>query len=522
MTNTITIAPKQDVQVQPQSSQKTSANNDTHNFADTLKNAKESEQKTENKPVESKESETHPEKAKDTTESKTTNSTDQDKDSEKKQTPDNQGQIATILVAESAPVVVKTETVIPASTDKTQMNNQVTTTAAASQNQSAMALLTAAADSIKTDDKSQQVNTTTSITGKTFPQMEAKQATGKISTTDALSTKSEAQSADKNISAANAQANVQETVNAVQTQTTTETTTTKADVKSTTDTSQAVQNLQVDASTVQTVQSTDQPKQDRSFSSHKKDADTKADSKSVNKESNNTVDSLLSLTELNANTAKVKQSVEITMKSAVETEEAKPELVTTIPIKISTLDTPVVNSAAVTSDTVIDTTATTTPVEKTERTISSQSAEIPKRIIDQVVREVSLTKTSDRNDLVVKLTPPSLGTLRLQVTQDASGMTTQIVASSQQVKDLLNQHMPTLITAMNDAGIKMDSLTITTDNKFESGTFADSKSFSQAPGQFNGSKRQNQSQQQYGTGTPILTASGLVQTNESAAFTWYA
>ncbi len=531
MTNAIAIAPKLEVPVQSQNTAHTTDNSDTPKFAETLKNAKESEQKTENKPVDTKESDSQKDQTKDTAEAKTTDTSDQikdpNKDSDKEPSAEAQVQMAAaVLAVISAPVVLKTEdpkisteTVIPASVNLTQASSQDTGVAVEAKATNVSEVpVTTENSSIKAEPIT-QVGVTSTNPSQTVSEPElGKTAVTDTAKIDAQTTQPTTQPLEQNSSAVTVQPIVQEAVSTAKAKTTTEATAPKTQVKSTGETNQTVQSQQVGETTVQPVQPIEQPKQENAFSDHKKNAESKADTKTIDKANTIQADSLLSLADMSANAMRAKQSVGITTESTVGTVETLPKV--DVEIKTSIIDQQVVNPVVVTADT---STVTTTKVAPTEKPLLSQSTEIPKKIIDQVVREISLTKTTDRNDLVVKLTPPSLGTLRLQITQDASGMTTRIVASSQQVKDLLNQHMPTLVTAMADAGIKMDSLTVTTDNKFESGTFADNKGFNQAQGQSTGSRqKKNKAYQQYTGGAPILTASGLVQTHESAAFTWYA
>lgn len=94
------------------------------------------------------------------------------------------------------------------------------------------------------------------------------------------------------------------------------------------------------------------------------------------------------------------------------------------------------------------------------------AANIDRRIIDQVVRAVTLHKGDGRTDMVVRLNPPDLGTLTVQMTQDASGVTSQIQTSSDQVRGLLQAHMPALMDALSEAGVKVNSVQVTSSPSF--------------------------------------------------------
>ena len=105
---------------------------------------------------------------------------------------------------------------------------------------------------------------------------------------------------------------------------------------------------------------------------------------------------------------------------------------------------------------------------------ATQAAELPAtgeldqhtRIIDQLVREVRLHRFDDRSDLLVRLSPPELGALRVRITQNASGVSSHIQASSDQVKGLLQAHLPTLVDALSDTGLKMGSVSVSSGSSF--------------------------------------------------------
>jgi len=109
-----------------------------------------------------------------------------------------------------------------------------------------------------------------------------------------------------------------------------------------------------------------------------------------------------------------------------------------------------------------------------------QMADVPlhRQVIEQVVKEVRLHRLPERSDLVVRLNPPELGTLRVRITQDANGVYSQIQASNEQVKNLLQAHLPMLTSALADAGLRIDSVSVTSDAAFNT--------FLQSPAHENG------------------------------------
>jgi hypothetical protein len=114
------------------------------------------------------------------------------------------------------------------------------------------------------------------------------------------------------------------------------------------------------------------------------------------------------------------------------------------------------------------------------QTETKQIPDMPlhRQVIDQVVKEIRLHRLPERSDLVVKLNPPELGTLRVHITQDANGIYSQIQANNEQVKNLLQAHLPMLTNALADAGLRMDSVSVTSDAAFNT--------FLQSPAHENG------------------------------------
>jgi len=97
---------------------------------------------------------------------------------------------------------------------------------------------------------------------------------------------------------------------------------------------------------------------------------------------------------------------------------------------------------------------------------ADRQADLPHRVIDQVVREAVLRRLPDRNDLVVRLNPPELGAVRLRIVQDAQGITSHIQASTEQVRGLLQAHVPMLVDALADAGVRLGAVSVTSDSSF--------------------------------------------------------
>lgn len=122
---------------------------------------------------------------------------------------------------------------------------------------------------------------------------------------------------------------------------------------------------------------------------------------------------------------------------------------------------------------VVDRPSFDSTVKGLEAASKPQQTEAPRtdmhaRIIDQLAREVKLSQVQGQSDITVKLNPAELGEIRLQVTQTEAGLTSHIQTSSEQVKGLLQAHMPALVDALSDAGLKLDQVTVTAETSFGS------------------------------------------------------
>lgn len=153
------------------------------------------------------------------------------------------------------------------------------------------------------------------------------------------------------------------------------------------------------------------------------------------------------------------------------------------------------------------------------RTETKQIPDMPlhRQVIDQVVKEIRLHRLPERSDLVVKLNPPELGTLRVHITQDANGIYSQIQANNEQVKNLLQAHLPMLTNALADAGLRMDSVSVTSDAAFNT--------FLQSPAHENGQQewqgQRNRSAYQGAAGfQSVGDFSSLIAPADLSAYDW--
>ncbi|MCE5324257.1 flagellar hook-length control protein FliK [bacterium] len=159
---------------------------------------------------------------------------------------------------------------------------------------------------------------------------------------------------------------------------------------------------------------------------------------------------------------------------------------------------------------------------QTQPAQTAQSAREPvhTQIIDQIVRDVKLIKLPQQSDLVVRLSPPELGSLRVQITQADQGMTAQIQTTGDQVRGLLQAHLPALNQAFSDAGLKMDSVTVTSGTQF--GSLMQDSMDGNTQQQWGGQKQHYAGSQDASLNQPVATLSTGIADRDGTIYNWLA
>ncbi|MEK9627887.1 MAG: flagellar hook-length control protein FliK [Nitrospinota bacterium] len=83
------------------------------------------------------------------------------------------------------------------------------------------------------------------------------------------------------------------------------------------------------------------------------------------------------------------------------------------------------------------------------------------KIINQIVNKLNVRTTGAQNEVHVKLDPPSLGTVRLNISTVGDSVRTVIIAENHAVKQTIESNFGQLRDAMSDQGLKVDSFSVT-------------------------------------------------------------
>lgn len=85
------------------------------------------------------------------------------------------------------------------------------------------------------------------------------------------------------------------------------------------------------------------------------------------------------------------------------------------------------------------------------------------QVMEQVRMRFQAGARQGQSEMVVRMHPPELGEVRLNLTSDDGTLRAQLHAQSQQVFDILERHAPQLRQALADQGIDLDDLLVSSD-----------------------------------------------------------
>ncbi len=83
------------------------------------------------------------------------------------------------------------------------------------------------------------------------------------------------------------------------------------------------------------------------------------------------------------------------------------------------------------------------------------------KIINQIADKMTVRSNGAQNEVHIKLDPPSLGTVRMNITTSGDTVRTVIVAENHAVKQVIENNFNQLRDAMGEQGLKVDSFTVT-------------------------------------------------------------
>jgi flagellar hook-length control protein FliK len=83
------------------------------------------------------------------------------------------------------------------------------------------------------------------------------------------------------------------------------------------------------------------------------------------------------------------------------------------------------------------------------------------KIINQILNKISTRGGGTQNEVQIRLDPPSLGTVRLNITTVGESVRTMVIAENHAVKQTIENNFNQLRDAMSEQGLKVDSFSVT-------------------------------------------------------------
>jgi flagellar hook-length control protein FliK len=91
------------------------------------------------------------------------------------------------------------------------------------------------------------------------------------------------------------------------------------------------------------------------------------------------------------------------------------------------------------------------------------------KVIAQVVGKLTLTRGEGQSSITMNLNPEELGRVRLELTVEGDRVRAQFHAQSQQVQEVLEKHLPKLREALENQGLKLDEVRVSSDSSQQQG-----------------------------------------------------
>jgi flagellar hook-length control protein FliK len=103
--------------------------------------------------------------------------------------------------------------------------------------------------------------------------------------------------------------------------------------------------------------------------------------------------------------------------------------------------------------------------DKPSEVISTRSP-LAEKVIGQVVKDVRMNLKNDGTHITMRLDPPELGALKVEIVSQAGSITANLQAGNDVVKGLLETNLPMLKESLAQAGIKVDSFNVSSGADF--------------------------------------------------------
>jgi flagellar hook-length control protein FliK len=92
----------------------------------------------------------------------------------------------------------------------------------------------------------------------------------------------------------------------------------------------------------------------------------------------------------------------------------------------------------------------------------------PEVVLNQVAKALKAVVKEKSNEVVLRLDPPDMGHIKVRLTSEMGGLSASFHAESNAVKAVLETNLPALHTALNEAGVSVQQMSIFAGSEFNS------------------------------------------------------
>jgi len=82
------------------------------------------------------------------------------------------------------------------------------------------------------------------------------------------------------------------------------------------------------------------------------------------------------------------------------------------------------------------------------------------KVLNQIMNKFSLRTSGSQSEIKIRLDPPSLGTVRMNISTSGDSVRTVVIAENHAVKQIIENNLAQLRDSMNGQGLKVDSFTV--------------------------------------------------------------
>lgn len=126
-------------------------------------------------------------------------------------------------------------------------------------------------------------------------------------------------------------------------------------------------------------------------------------------------------------------------------------------IKVTSFTATLEGSTSPVQDTSLNTSNEVKPVLPQE---ASSKTTTETSIVNQIIEKFSIRGTGQQNEINIRLDPPDLGTVRVNITSSGDTVKTTLITETHAVKQAIENNLNHLRDSMSEQGLKIDSLTV--------------------------------------------------------------